>query len=127
MSDTLRIDKWMWFARVCKTRSLAQTLVLDGRVSINDEKICKSNRLVRVADTVAIVIGPTLRILTVKALGVRRGPAVEAAQLYKEHNPPKRLDMEKRDVPFHRPAGAGRPTKRDRRLLDKLFQNAGSN
>ncbi len=121
MNATLRIDKWLWFARFCKTRSLAQALCTEGRVTLNSEKVKKPNRLVRVGDTVAVVIGPIKRKVTVAALGERRGPASEAALLYEDPHPPERLNIEEKEVPFHRPRGAGRPTKRDRRALEKLF------
>lgn len=93
---------------------------------MNDEQVSKTNRLVRPGDRIEIIIGPVKRTVTIIALGVRRGPASEAVQLFEEPRPPERLDEGKRESPFHRPAGAGRPTKRDRRLLEQLFARAGS-
>ena len=124
MNGALRVDKWLWFARFCKTRSLAQSLCVDGRVTINGEKIHKPNRLVRAGDGIAVNIGPTRRTVTIQALGDRRGPASEATLLYNEPNPPQRLDIEQREVPFHRPRGAGRPTKKERRTLEKLYHHS---
>ena len=98
----------------------------DRRVSVNDEQLSKTNRLVRPGDRLEIIIGPVKRTVTIAVLGVRRGPASEAVLLYEESQPPERLDGDKRESPFHRPAGAGRPTKRDRRLLEQLFAQAGS-
>ncbi|MBT4738851.1 MAG: RNA-binding S4 domain-containing protein [Rhodospirillaceae bacterium] len=121
MSDGLRIDKWLWFARFCKTRSLAQNLCTDGRVTVNEEKIGKPNRLIRAGDKVVITIGPIRRTVSVSALGVRRGPAPEAVLLYEELNPPERLDGAKKMAPLYRTPGSGRPTKRDRRALEKFF------
>lgn len=121
MKDGLRIDKWLWFARFCKSRSLAQTLCTEGRVFVDGEKIEKPNRLVRVGQTVMVTLGPIRRTVIVQALGARRGPAPEAALLYDEPAPAERLDGAKRESPLHRPPGSGRPTKRERRALEKFF------
>ncbi len=72
MNDGLRIDKWLWYARFCKTRSLAKTLCAEGRVLINGEAIQKPNRLVRVGDTLVVTLGPLRRTLIVKGLSSRR-------------------------------------------------------
>lgn len=121
MSDGLRVDKWLWFSRFCKSRSLAQTLCARGRVVINGIESRKSKTLVRVGDVVVITTGPVRRTVAVKALGVRRGPAPEAATLFEEQGPPERLDGAKREAPLYRAPGTGRPTKRDRRALEKFF------
>ncbi len=121
MSETLRIDKWLWFARFSKTRSLAQSLCVDGRITINGETIRKSNQLVKVGDTITVLVGPTKRTVTVKALAERRGPAPEAKLLYDEPTPAEPMGIDERDVPFHRPKGQGRPTKKDRRALENLI------
>lgn len=121
MTSGLRVDKWLWFSRFCKTRSLAQTLCAGGRVLINGTEARKSKTLVRPGDTVVITVGPVRRTATVKALGTRRGPAPEAALLFEEHGEPERLDGAKKDAPLYRPPGAGRPTKRERRALEKFF------
>ncbi len=120
MSDTLRIDKWMWYARFCKTRTLAQALCTEGRVTVNEEKVQKPNRLIRIGDRISIVTGPTKRTVTVQALATRRGSASKAVLLYDEPQPPQRLGIDDKEVPFYRPRGAGRPTKRDRRALEKF-------
>lgn len=121
MKEGLRIDKWLWFARFCKSRSLAQNLCAEGRVLIDGEKIDKPNRLVRIGDMVVVTLGPIRRTVEVKALGTRRGPATEAAELFNEPQPPERLDGAKREAPLYRTPGTGRPTKRERRALEKFF------
>lgn len=121
MKDGLRIDKWLWFARFCKSRSLAQTLCAEGRVSVDGEKIEKPNRLIRIGNTVVVTLGPIRRTVIVQALGTRRGPAPEAVQLYEEPRPPERLDGAKKEAPLYRAPGMGRPTKRERRALEKFF------
>ena len=77
MSDGLRIDKWLWFARFAKTRADAQKLLERGQVTLNGKAVTKSSATVHVGDALTIVIGPTRHALTVAALGVRRGPAAE--------------------------------------------------
>lgn len=117
-----RVDRWMWFARVIKSRTLAAGLVTEGRVRLNKVKVEKPSQLVRVGDVLTITIGPRLRILQVAGIGQRRGPATEAQQLYQDLTPPPppREDQPLVVTSGEREAGSGRPTKRDRRLLDKL-------
>lgn len=121
MSDGLRVDKWLWFARFCKSRSLAQAHCKEGRIDINGETSRKPNRLIHVGDLVVFTLGPVRRTVTVTALGLRRGPASEAASLYDEPHPPERLDGPKTKAPLYRVPGSGRPTKRERRALEKFF------
>jgi ribosome-associated heat shock protein Hsp15 len=79
----LRIDKWLWFARFCKSRSLAQNWVAAGEVSVNGVVVEKCNCLVKVGDRVEMPRGPRLRhLVQVLALAERRGGAPEAETLY---------------------------------------------
>lgn len=121
MKEGLRVDKWLWFARFCKSRSLAQTLCTEGRVFVDGEEVEKPNRLIRVGNVLVITLGPIRRTVIVQSLGARRGPASEAVQLYEERDPPERLDGAKKESPLHRAPGSGRPTKRERRALEKFF------
>ena len=82
--DGLRIDKWLWFARFCKTRSLAQHLVEAGEVQLNGRVVAKASTLVKAGDQVELPAGRTRRRVRVAALGERRGPAEEARTLYHE-------------------------------------------
>jgi ribosome-associated heat shock protein Hsp15 len=115
-----RIDKWLWFARMAKSRSLAARLVLGGAVRINRIKATKASDSVRPGDVVTIAVHHRVRVLEVRLPGGRRGPAVEAATLYRDLTPPAEpKDTAAAPGPIREP-GAGRPTKRERRELDKL-------
>ena len=117
-----RIDKWLWFARVIKSRTLAADLVTQGKVRLNRNRIEKPSQPVKRGDVLTIAIAARVRILEVRAPGTRRGPAAEAQLLYTDLTPP----LPPRDpgsgdhLASGRDAGSGRPTKRDRRLTDKL-------
>lgn len=87
----IRIDQWLWFARFVKSRSLAARLCGAGIVAINGVAVKKPNQTVRVGDVVVFPQGGWQRTVRVIALGVRRGPAVEARLLYDETAEPVRL------------------------------------
>lgn len=84
MTDSLRLDKWLWQARFVKSRSLAAALCEGGGVTLNGRPVDKAARTVRPGDVVAFPAGPWLRTVRVLALGGRRGPAPEARTLYDE-------------------------------------------
>lgn len=88
MADTLRIDKWLWFARFFKTRSLAAAVIAEGEVTLNDVAVTKTSAVVRPGDEVVFTTGKRRRRVTVLALGERRGPAPQAQALYREEEPP---------------------------------------
>ena len=123
MTDKLRIDKWLWAARFYKTRSLAVEEIDKGRVRINDLEV-KPSREVKVGDTLALRQGTLTRTLVVRGISSQRGPAPVAQQLYEETAESlanKAQAAEQRHLTID-PAGSlehGRPTKRDRRTLDK--------
>lgn len=111
--DRLRIDKWLWFARLTKTRTLAQKLVTTGRVRVNREKRDNAARLVKIGDVLTIALGSGVRVVRILALATRRGPAAEAQRLYDDLTPaPSPVSPA--------PASKGRPTKRDRRNIDRF-------
>lgn len=120
--DTTRIDKWLWAARFFKTRSLATEAVERGRVKLNDER-CKPARNLKVGDLLDIDNGSTEWQVRVLGLSDKRGPAPVARQLYDET--PESVQRREQAAERHRlladPADQirGRPTKRDRRLLDR--------
>jgi ribosome-associated heat shock protein Hsp15 len=87
----LRLDKWLWFARFARTRSLAAKLCASGAVAIADNVIRKPGHLVRVGDAVSVRQGRMLRRVTVLALGERRGAPAAARLLYAEPIPPVAL------------------------------------
>lgn len=118
----LRIDKWLWYARVVKTRSLAQALVKSGKVRCNTNRVAASSHQVLPGDVLTIALERQIRILKVVALGTRRGPAPEAQGLYEDMSPPPTpkdpsLWTTRQAV---RDEGAGRPTKKERRDLMRL-------
>jgi len=124
--DKLRIDKWLWAARFYKTRSLAVNEIDKGRVHINDLE-AKPAREVKVGDTLALRQGPPnpmTRTLTVLGISNQRGAAPVAQQLYLETKESIKLrEQAAEQRRLHaEPASSqehGRPTKRDRRTLDK--------
>ncbi|ALN72183.1 RNA-binding S4 domain-containing protein [Aureimonas sp. AU20] len=83
-----RIDKWLFFARVVKSRSLAQKLAVSGAVRVNREKIGHAARIVRPGDVLTISVHERVRVLRVLDSGLRRGPASEAARLFEDLTPP---------------------------------------
>ncbi|MEZ5925943.1 MAG: RNA-binding S4 domain-containing protein [Hyphomicrobiaceae bacterium] len=121
-SGSQRIDKWLWYARVAKSRSLAAKLVTDGAVRINRVKSSKASDSVKPGDVVTVAVHHRVRILEVRLIGARRGPATEAATLYQDLTPPPppKSDASPADSAALREPGAGRPTKRERRQIDKL-------
>ncbi|MEM9010423.1 MAG: RNA-binding S4 domain-containing protein [Pseudomonadota bacterium] len=112
---TLRLDKWLWYARLLKSRSRAATLIAEGRVRLNGERIAKPAAGVRPGDVLTLPLPRGVVVVRIAALGTRRGPAAEARTLYEEISTPAAPD---RVAP--RPAGSGRPTKRQRRAIDAL-------
>jgi ribosome-associated heat shock protein Hsp15 len=81
-APTIRLDKWLWHARFCKTRSIAARLIADGRVRVNARRVQKPATPVRVGDGISFARDGTVVVLRVLALGSRRGPAAEARLLY---------------------------------------------
>lgn len=122
---TQRLDKWLWFARVIRTRTQAAGLVTDGHVRLNRERIAKPSQLVRRGDVVTVTTGSRVRVLEVVAPGERRGSAPEAQALYRDLTPPREPGPTTAASMPTRDAGAGRPTKRDRRAFDRLQPDDG--
>ena len=123
VTETMRLDKWLWCARFYKTRSLATEEIAKGRVTVNGQA-AKPARDLRCGDTVALRQGPVARTVLVRALSGARGPAPVARLLYEET--PESIAARERAAEQRRlapePAAAlqeGRPTKRDRRSIDR--------
>jgi ribosome-associated heat shock protein Hsp15 len=121
-ADALRIDKWLWHARFFKSRTAASKLCAGGRVRVNREVIGKAHHAVRAGDIITFPQGRTIRVVEVVALGERRGPATEAQTLYNDLTPPA-PPRETAPRQARRERGAGRPTKAERRALDRLRDN----
>jgi ribosome-associated heat shock protein Hsp15 len=115
---SMRIDKWLWAARAFKTRSLAAEACDGGKVDLNGEA-AKPAKQVHGGDRVEITVVGGRRILKVVALSERRGPAPQARLLYEDLTPPAPPRTRQPKPPYRAP-GAGRPTKRERRAIDRL-------
>lgn len=117
-----RLDKWLFFARVVKSRSLAAKLVQAGRVRVNRDKAEQAAHPVKPDDVLTITLDRRILVLKVLAGGVRRGPAEEARTLYEDLTPPPApRDAALPDaLPPLREAGSGRPTKKERRETDRF-------
>ena len=117
MTERLRLDKWMWHGRFFKTRTLAATQVSAGKVRVNGTRVEKPSTMVAPGAVLTIALGQEVKVIRVEAIGTRRGPASEAQALYTDLTPPS---APRQDTLPENPAyeGKGRPTKRDRRLLD---------
>jgi ribosome-associated heat shock protein Hsp15 len=128
-----RIDKWLWFARVVKTRTLASELVQSGKVRLNRVRVEKPSQSVRPGDVLTVNIGRSVRLLKISALGLRRGPAEMARGLYEEltaaadtlkplvqSQHQDQIWQQRHLSPARREPGSGRPTKKERRELDRL-------
>jgi ribosome-associated heat shock protein Hsp15 len=126
--DSLRLDKWLWYARFCKSRSLATKLCRAGHVRLNRKVVEKPHALVRKGDVLTFPQGERVRVIEVLELGVRRGPAAEAQSLYADRAPKAQPDAAAEAQlrsPAEREPGSGRPTKRDRRRIDRLSEFGG--
>ena len=117
-TPTLRIDKWLWAARAFKTRSLAADACDGGKVDLNGDA-AKPAKAVRAGDHIEITTPVGRRVLKVVALSDRRGPPAVARGLYEDLTPPAPPRIRQPKPPY-RPPGAGRPTKRERREIDRL-------
>lgn len=119
--ESLRLDKWLWFARFLKSRTMAADLCADGRVRVSGRVVGKPSQTIKVGDVLTFPLGPHIRVIEVKALGARRGPASEAQALYADLSPPQpRVKEDRPPVVAAREPGSGRPTKAERRAIDRL-------
>jgi len=118
MSETARVDQWLWAVRIYKTRSMATDACRGGHVRVNGAS-AKPATTVRPGDRVEAYAGGRPRVLeVVRPIAKRVGPPV-AAECFLDHSPPP-PPREERSSVFARDAGAGRPTKRERRQLDRF-------
>ena len=118
---TQRLDKFLWIARFFKTRALAAEVAATGRVRVNGAHVDKPGYGLKLGDVLTFPQGSLVRVVKVVAVGIRRGPASEAQKLYEDLDPPKPrvaeapAELQAAD----RDKGAGRPTKKDRRDMEK--------
>ena len=123
MGMKVRLDRWLWVARLFKTRALAGEAIAGGKVQVNGGR-AKAAKQIQVGDAVRVRKGPFEYHLTVRGLAERRGPPAVGAALYEEDPATKllreRLAEQLRIAPSIRYEGKGRPTKKRRRKIDGL-------
>lgn len=124
--ETQRLDKWLWAVRLCKTRGVARQAVIGGKVQVNGAR-AKPAKMIRCGDDICITTGPFERELRVTGLPARRGPAVEAAAMYRESQASvekrERLARELKDQRASDPRPARRPDKRERRRIIRFTRS----
>ena len=117
---TRRLDQWLWYARFYKSRSLAAKICRARKVRINGVAQSKASATVTEGDVLTFAKGERIFVVKVHGLGHRRGPAAEARALYEDLSPPRPLQPTPTPMSEDRPRGAGRPTKADRRAIERL-------
>ena len=118
-----RLDKFLFFSRAIKSRTLAQKIIETGAVRVNSEKTVDSDHKVGAGDVLTMAIHNRIVVWKILDAGTRRGPASEAATLYEDLSPPVLPKHERSPydaVMARRDEGAGRPTKKERRDTDRL-------
>tara|TARA_B100000963_G_scaffold284183_1_gene252942 strand:+ start:92 stop:475 length:384 start_codon:yes stop_codon:yes gene_type:complete len=121
MTEKIRLDTWLWYARFYKSRSLSSKAILSGKVRVNSNKIIKPASKVKINDVLTINHVNTVRIIQIQSLGARRGPASEAQKLYKDLSGDATGSANNKNLSQKSKKDTNkRPTKKDRRLLDKI-------
>lgn len=118
-----RIDRWLWAVRQFKTRSLATSACRGGKVRVRDEKV-KPSYGIKIGEIVEIQSGPITKVLKVVGLVERRVGAKRVAEFMEDLTPPEAYVLLRQTAAqkvLHRDRGLGRPTKRDRREIERLF------
>jgi ribosome-associated heat shock protein Hsp15 len=119
----VRLDKWLWAARFYKTRSLAAEAVEKGKVEVNGER-AKLAKLLQSGDSLLIRLGPYQHIVTVRAVSEKRGPATVATKLYEESAEGRKareaMQIQVKAAQSVPGYDRGRPTKKDRREIERL-------
>lgn len=115
--DRQRIDKWLWHARLLRTRTAAQELVIAGTIRVNRDKISSSSRAVKLGDVLTVPVGNVIRVLRVTGFAERRGSAADARLLFDDLAPPA---PQTRDTPPPAAIRTDRPDKHGRADLLRL-------
>jgi ribosome-associated heat shock protein Hsp15 len=118
--DRQRIDKWLWHARVVRTRQAAASLAASGHVRVNGQRIDAPSRAVRPGDVVTVALDRAVRVLKVLGFAARRGSADDARALCADIEPALGRASERSPRPAPRDPGAGRPTKQERRAMQRF-------
>src|SRR5690606_303278 len=123
-SASVRIDKWLWAVRLYKSRSIATSVCAAGKVRVNEQSV-KASREIKAGDVISAPVGDVQRTVKVIALLDKRVGAKLVQNYLEDLTPESELSKprEKSLQPFaYRPKGSGRPTKKDRRRIEKFFQ-----
>jgi ribosome-associated heat shock protein Hsp15 len=115
--DRQRIDKWLWHARMAKTRTAAQRLIESGYVRLNGRRITAPSQTVKPGDVLTMAFDDRVKILEIRGFAPRRVGAPQAQTLYDDQSPPPVPRADRPSPGLVRDKGAGRPTKRDRRQI----------
>src|SRR3954466_4189271 len=121
--NRVRLDKWLWAARFFKTRAIAAEAVETGKVEVNGERAKRAKQL-QIGDKVRVRLGPYYHVVTVRGTSERRGPATVAARLYEEDSEGRKareaMQVQVKAAQSSFGYESGRPTKKDRREIEKL-------
>lgn len=120
---SLRLDKWLWFARFFKSRTTAAEFCTAGKIRLSHQIVTKAHQPVRPGDVLTFPLANQVRVIRVKALASRRGPFAEACRLYEDLALPERKGAGPSRIAV-REHGAGRPTKKERRSMARLTGRA---
>ena len=122
--NSIRLDKWLWYARFFKSRTLAGRFCNEGKIRLNQQLVSKANTNIKINDVLTFNLNNRVRIIKIENLGTRRGPAAEATTLYLDMSPEiKKEDIVINTPPAKREPGSGRPTKAQRRAMDKFKED----
>jgi ribosome-associated heat shock protein Hsp15 len=119
--DRQRIDKWLWHARIVRTRSAAAALAASGHVRLNGTRVDAPAKPVKAGDVVTIALDARVRVLKVAGFAVRRGGADEGRALYEDMAPLAPVEVE--PPVARRDPGRGRPTKQERRAIARFTRD----
>lgn len=124
----VRLDKWLWAARFFKTRALAAQAIETGKVEVNGERAKRAKQL-QVGDELQIRLGPYYHIVKVRGISERRGPPAVAAELFEETEESRKareaMQLQVRIAQSVPGYDRGRPTKKDRREIERLKRREG--
>ena len=121
-----RIDKWLWHARIVRTRTLASELAAAGKVRIDKRRVSRASQAVRIGNVITVPQGDRILILKVIGFTLRRVAAPLVLELYEDltpipvHDETTEVSKSESRLRLGRDAGSGRPTKKERRLTDQL-------
>ncbi len=121
-NDRQRIDKWLWHARVVRTRTSAASLVDAGHVRLNGDRVTAASRAVKAGDVITVALDRAVRVMKVTGFAERRGNADAASVLFEDLTPKLETAAGSAEpMTGEREPGSGRPTKQERRAIDRLL------